>query len=88
VKLYKTNLSISRKAIKMGHKVSDSGDAWETIPAHMIVAAQLLVLIERTGARQFIIHSDDNANEEGILVCSRSLLADTIIARNASQQAS
>ncbi|KAK2812034.1 hypothetical protein FQN50_001743 [Emmonsiellopsis sp. PD_5] len=71
LRLYKTNVSVLRKP-REGADPND--DLWETYPADMIVGTQLLELVERIGARRFVIHSaeyrsaDSEQRNSGILL--------------------
>ncbi|KAK2748422.1 hypothetical protein FQN55_004360 [Onygenales sp. PD_40] len=54
LRLYKTDVSVLRKP-KEGADPDD--DLWETYPVDMVVGAHLLELVERIGARRFVVHS-------------------------------
>lgn len=50
------------------HKDPDcESPSWESHPTEVIVAAQLLELIERESARRFVVHS---GQKNGLLVCA------------------
>lgn len=65
LKLHKTNISVSKNKSQNG---ANEETTWETFPADKIIAAQLLVLIDRTGARRFIIHAGEGHSSCGMLV--------------------
>ncbi|EEP76558.1 predicted protein [Uncinocarpus reesii 1704] len=65
--LFKSDLSVLRRPCDAA--TDDLTIQWETYPVDMIISAQLLEQIERTGARRYILHrDDDNATSSGILV--------------------
>ncbi|WEW58583.1 HECT-type E3 ubiquitin transferase [Emydomyces testavorans] len=62
--LYKSELSVSRPlqtSSTDGNNIAD----WETYPVDMIISAQLLEQIDRTGARRYVLHRDDSNTENG-----------------------
>ncbi|KAL1960724.1 hypothetical protein VTO42DRAFT_6554 [Malbranchea cinnamomea] len=66
LRLYKTSVAVSTKSkvqAEAGRNLT-----WESFPVNMIIAAQLLVLIDRTGTRRFIIHDDNDTSGDGILI--------------------
>ncbi len=67
LRIYKANV-----AIKRGSRLDDDRDVWETYPADIIFSAQLLELVERTGARRFLVYTNEGgekgANGDGVLV--------------------
>jgi hypothetical protein len=71
LKIYKANVALQRGS-RRGDGIDDERDAWETYPTAMIVVAQLLELVERTGARRFAVHHNEdgqeNSNRDGMLV--------------------
>lgn len=60
-RLLKANVSLNTNVPSSG---SDE-DQWQSYPAQMIVAAQLLELIERESARRFVVHC---GQKSGLLV--------------------
>jgi hypothetical protein len=60
-RLLKANVSLNTS--------KDSEEPWTTYPTEMIVAAQLLELIERESARRFVVHC---GQKSGLLVSAFS----------------
>jgi hypothetical protein len=58
-RLLKANVTLNT------HDPDDSEEQWESHPAELIVAAQLLELIERESARRFVVHC---GQKSGLLV--------------------
>ncbi|KAI9370715.1 ubiquitin-conjugating enzyme E2-binding protein [Aspergillus egyptiacus] len=59
-RLFKTSLSAGSPSTE-----DDGETSWESHPAELVVAAQLLELIERESARRFIVHC---GNADGLLI--------------------
>lgn len=63
-RLLKANVSLNTNS------VPDTEEEWQSHPEEMIVAAQLLELIERESARRFVVHC---GQKSGLLVSTLSL---------------
>lgn len=62
-RLLKANVSLNTNV-----NTEDAGEApWQNHPAEVIIAAQLLELIERESARRFVVHC---GLKHGLLVCT------------------
>lgn len=60
-RLFKTSVSVSRQLSQGAHE----DPAWESHPLEVVVAAQLLELIERESARRFVLHCGQG---DGLLI--------------------
>ena len=63
-RLFKTSLAASNPSTEPADELT-----WEKHPTELVVAAQLLELIERESARRFVIHC---GNKDGLLVSRES----------------
>jgi HECT-like Ubiquitin-conjugating enzyme (E2)-binding len=71
LQIYKANVALQQRS-RRGVGIDDERDVWETYPTAMIVGGQLLELVERTGARRFVVHTNEDGegghNRDGMLV--------------------
>lgn len=79
LKIYKAGVAVQRGR-RNEKGVDGERDTWETYPPDMFACAQLLDLVERTGTRRFVIHTD----ADGAEVRSRNGLLVGFIASDAS----
>lgn len=61
-RLLKANVSLNTNSLD-----TDESSKWTSHPTEMIVAAQLLELIERESARRFVVHC---GQKNGLVVCA------------------